>query len=109
MPALTLAPRVRSFSRFLALHTRRMHFSGTIDIILPLLLAAGRPIFVADAKGSTTELPKGVLVLGSEGQGVSPALRKAGRAIAIETSGRVESLNVAAAAAILLWRTFVKP
>jgi TrmH family RNA methyltransferase len=71
------------------------------------LLAAGRPIFVADAKGSTTELPTGVLVLGSEGQGLSPALRKAGRAISIQTSGRVESLNVAAAAAILLWRSFV--
>ena len=71
------------------------------------LLAAGRPIFVADAKGSTTELPTGVLILGNEGQGVSAELRKAGRPIAIETSGKVESLNVAAAAAILLWRSFV--
>jgi TrmH family RNA methyltransferase len=71
------------------------------------LLAAGRPIFVADAKGSTTELPTGVLILGNEGQGVSGELRKAGRPIAIETSGKVESLNVAAAAAILLWRSFV--
>jgi len=70
------------------------------------LLAARRPIFVADATGSTSELPTGILVLGSEGQGVSPALRERSRAIAIETSGRVESLNVAAAAAILLWRTF---
>ncbi len=70
------------------------------------LVAAGRPIFVADAKGSTNELPTGILVLGNEGQGASPALRERSRVIAIETSGRVESLNVAAAAAILLWRTF---
>src|SRR6266851_3400408 len=70
------------------------------------LVAAGRPIFVADAKGSTNELPTGILVLGNEGQGASPALRERSIVIAIETSGRVESLNVAAAAAILLWRTF---
>ncbi|MDQ6802001.1 MAG: RNA methyltransferase [Acidobacteriota bacterium] len=70
------------------------------------LLGSGRSICVADAKGSATELPNGILVLGNEGQGVSHALRERSRAIAIETSGRVESLNVAAAAAILLWRTF---
>jgi TrmH family RNA methyltransferase len=70
------------------------------------LLRSGRPLFVADAHGSS-ELPTGVLVLGSEGRGASPSLREAGHPIAIETSGRVESLNVAAAAAILLWRAFV--
>ncbi|HEY8184174.1 MAG TPA: TrmH family RNA methyltransferase, partial [Thermoanaerobaculia bacterium] len=70
------------------------------------LLGAGRQLFVADARGSTSEVPTGVLILGNEGQGVSDELRKAGRSIAIETSGRVESLNVAAAAAILLWRAF---
>jgi RNA methyltransferase, TrmH family len=70
------------------------------------LLGAGRQLFVADARGSTSEVPTGVLILGNEGQGVSDELRKAGRSIAIETSGRVESLNVAAAAAILLWRSF---
>jgi tRNA G18 (ribose-2'-O)-methylase SpoU len=70
------------------------------------LLASGRPIFVADAKGSTSEMPTGILVLGSEGQGVSPLLRERSRAIAIKTSGKVESINVAAAAAILLWRSF---
>ena len=70
------------------------------------LLAAGRPLFIADAKGSSRELSTGILILGSEGQGVSPRLRGRARAVAIETSGRVESLNVAAAAAILLWRSF---
>src|SRR6266849_6716702 len=77
-----------------------------VSMTVDELLASGRPIFVADSKGSTAELPTGILVLGSEGRGISPALRKAGRAIAVETSGRVESLNVAAAAAILLSRSF---
>jgi tRNA G18 (ribose-2'-O)-methylase SpoU len=47
-----------------------------------------------------------VLVFGSEGAGVSPGVLTFAKPISIETSGRVESLNVAAAAAILLWRSF---
>ena len=70
------------------------------------LLRSEKPLFVADANGSTSEIPTGVLILGNEGQGVSPELRRAGRAVAIATSGRVESLNVAAAAAIFLSRSF---
>src|SRR6266849_2508965 len=77
-----------------------------VSMTADALLATGRPMYVADAAGSTNELPTGVLVLGSEGQGVSPVLRKRARAVAIETSGRVESLNVAAATAIFLWRGF---
>jgi len=46
------------------------------------------------------------VVLGSEGGGVSEAIRAHGTPIGIKTSGRVESLNVAAAAAILLWQAF---
>ena len=72
------------------------------------LLATKKSIFVADADGSTYDVPAGILVLGSEGQGVSPALQGRAKAVAIETSGRVESLNVAAAAAIFLWRSFRK-
>ncbi|HJT16125.1 MAG TPA: RNA methyltransferase [Thermoanaerobaculia bacterium] len=69
------------------------------------LLARGLPIFAADARGSS-ELPNGVIVFGSEGQGVSHEVKKCAKLVRIETSNRVESLNVAAAAAILLWRTF---
>jgi len=72
------------------------------------LLAIKKPIYVADADGVANELPTGILVLGSEGQGVSRALRQRAKAVAIDTSGRVESLNVAAAAAIFLWRSFRK-
>jgi TrmH family RNA methyltransferase len=69
------------------------------------LLARGLPIFAADASG-TSEVPNGVIVFGSEGQGISEPLRKRAKLVRIEMSDRVESLNVAAAAAILLWRTF---
>ena len=47
-----------------------------------------------------------VLVFGSEGAGVSAGVLTFAKPISIKTSGRVESLNVAAAAAILLWRSF---
>src|SRR6266550_4259961 len=76
-----------------------------VEMTIDELLARRRPIFAADAKGSS-ELPNGILVFGSEGQGVSHQLREVAHLIRIEMSGRVESLNVAAAAAILLWRTF---
>ena len=74
-----------------------------IEMTVDALLARGVPIFAADMNGSG-DLPHGVLVFGSEGQGVSERLRK--NPVTVKTSGRVESLNVAAAAAILLWRTF---
>ena len=66
-----------------------------------------RPLFAADASGATDDLPsRATIVFGSEGAGVSDAIRAAATPIAIRTSGRVESLNVAAAAAILLSRAF---
>ena len=76
-----------------------------VEMTIDELLARERPIFAADAQGSS-ELPSGILVFGSEGQGVSDSIRKVAKLVRIEMSGRVESLNVAAAAAILLWRTF---
>lgn len=47
-----------------------------------------------------------VLVLGSEGRGASPELLSAGQAVRVPMSKRVESLNVAASAAILLSRMY---
>lgn len=68
----------------------------------------GRSLFAADGRGDTTEAPArdAVLIFGSEGTGVSEALLAHAQRIAIATSGRVESLNVATAAAILLSRSF---
>ena len=72
------------------------------------LLRRGLPLFAADAKGDAAPPPArgAILAFGSEGRGLSDELRRAATPIAIESSGRVESLNVAAAAAILLWRSF---
>jgi len=74
------------------------------------LIETGRPLLFADARGVAAAPPRdAILVLGSEGRGVSEEIREHGRAIAIKTTGRVESLNVAAAAAILLWQAFGTP
>lgn len=72
------------------------------------LLAAGRPLVAADMDGDPAALPArdAVLVLGSEGSGVSSEIARASKKVAIRMSGRVESLNVATAAAILLSQSF---
>jgi len=71
------------------------------------LIETRRPLLYADARGDAAAPPRdAILVLGSEGRGVSEEIRVHGKPIAIETTGRVESLNVAAAAAILLWQSF---
>jgi TrmH family RNA methyltransferase len=81
-----------------------------VEMPIDSLLARGLPLYTADSKGSSSTPParSAVLAFGSEGRGISEQLRSAARPIAIESSGRVESLNVAAAAAILLWRSFVQ-
>lgn len=68
----------------------------------------GHPLFAADGTGEAIDPPArdAVLIFGSEGTGVSSQLRERAKRIAIAMSGRVESLNVAAAAAILLSRSF---
>ncbi|MCB9660298.1 MAG: RNA methyltransferase [Sandaracinaceae bacterium] len=75
---------------------------------LAALKERGVPLFVADAhQGESvfdTRLPKRcVLALGAEREGISEGLRKlAQRALFIPGTGDVESLNVAAAASVLL-------
>lgn len=72
------------------------------------LLDSGLPLFAAASDGEPIDPPSrnAILLFGSEGAGVSPDLREHATLIAIATSGRVESLNVAASAAILLARGF---
>jgi len=74
----------------------------------PELLARGWPVIAADGGGENADPPaaRAVLALGSEGAGLSPSLASAARTIAIRISGRIESLNVASAAAILLARSY---
>ncbi len=73
------------------------------------LLDAGVPLLAADASGAAVDPPpsNAVLVFGNEGAGVSEELLRHATRVAIATSGRVESLNVASSAAILLSRSFV--
>jgi TrmH family RNA methyltransferase len=72
------------------------------------LVTRGWPIVAADARGEAGEPParRGVLAFGSEGPGLSPALADQARRIAIRMSPRIESLNVATSAAILLARSY---
>ena len=63
--------------------------------------------FAATADGNSSFCPiAGLLILGSEGRGVDQQLREASGAVAIRTSGRVESLNVAMACAVFLSRAY---
>lgn len=69
----------------------------------------GLPMFAADGAGETIEPPAkdAAIVFGNEGSGVSDEIRRRAKLIAIPMSKRVESLNVAASAAILLARSYV--
>jgi TrmH family RNA methyltransferase len=72
------------------------------------LLANGWDVVAADARGEIADPPatKAILAFGSEGSGLSPALAAVARTIAIRMSKRIESLNVASSAAILLARSY---
>jgi TrmH family RNA methyltransferase len=72
------------------------------------LLDSGLPLYVTDGEGHPIDPPPAaaILVFGNEGRGVSEELRASAIPLGIRTSGRVESLNVAASAAILLSRSF---
>lgn len=74
------------------------------------LLARGWPLYAADARGAPADPPSrhAVLVFGSEGSGVSLALAARATAIAVPMSPRVDSLNVASSAAILLARSYAR-
>jgi RNA methyltransferase, TrmH family len=74
------------------------------------LIGARVPLVCADMHGDSTEPPArdAVLVFGNEGSGVSQEIRRAARAVSIPMSNRVESLNVASSAAILLSRSYAQ-
>jgi len=66
---------------------------------------SGRAILAADAGGdplSEVPLDDVILAIGSEAHGVGPAIGLAARPVAVPTQG-VESLNAAAAAAVILY------
>lgn len=79
-----------------------------VSISLEELSARRWPIVAADARGEISDPPAhhAVLAFGSEGSGLSPELARAARTIAIAMAPRIESLNVASSAAILLARSY---
>jgi TrmH family RNA methyltransferase len=79
-----------------------------VNMLTNDLIARGWPLFAADAAGMPIDPPGrgAVLLFGNEGSGVSADLRAHSTPIAIPMSSRVESLNVAASAAILLARSY---
>jgi TrmH family RNA methyltransferase len=72
------------------------------------LLDANVPLVATALSGAAGDPPSrdAVLVFGSEGAGVSEELLRRSTLLSIPTSGRVESLNVAMSAAILLARAY---
>jgi TrmH family RNA methyltransferase len=69
---------------------------------------AGVPLYATAMDGAKSDPPAkdAILVFGNEGAGVSEVVMRASKTLAIAMSDRVESLNVAASAAILLARSF---
>jgi TrmH family RNA methyltransferase len=78
------------------------------EVAAHTLIESRWPIYGADATGEPIDPPArgAILVFGNEGAGISPELLVAAKPIAIRMSSRVESLNVAASAAILLSRSY---
>lgn len=78
------------------------------EVAARTLIESRWPIYGADATGAPIDPPArgAILIFGNEGAGISPELLVAAKPIAIRMSSRVESLNVAASAAILLSRSY---
>lgn len=72
------------------------------------LLAAAVPLYATAMSGASADPPThdAVLVFGNEGAGVSAEIIERSQLLSIPMTSRVESLNVAASAAILLSRSF---
>jgi RNA methyltransferase, TrmH family len=72
------------------------------------LLACGLPIVATAMSGAPSDPPprNAILVFGNEGTGVSQPLLDRATKLSIPMTQRVESLNVASAAAILLARSY---
>lgn len=69
----------------------------------PRLALGESPTKVGDGPAETGGKPATMLVLGNEGAGAGAEARAAGRLVAVPQRPGAESLNVAAAGAILLW------
>lgn len=80
---------------------------GSYEELFQLVRENQLNLLIADAQGepisSLTPSQATALVLGNESHGTHPDLKSKGKAIAIPMQGEIESLNVAAAGAILMF------
>ena len=87
-------------------------WSCDLGQLLRLAERSGLPLLGAALREDTVDvreadLRRSVVLLGSEGRGLSEAaLSACGQTVRIPMAGRCESLNVAAAAAVLLWEGY---
>jgi RNA methyltransferase, TrmH family len=77
--------------------------------LVPLLAAHTIPLFAADTEGAEIAIRRpAAIAFGNEGRGISAEMRAHARTVGIRMSSRIDSLNVGAAAAILLHRIFTE-
>lgn len=95
----------------MGVHFRMAIYQSNLEELTALLEKAGIPLYAA-ALGENTadlrelDLSNAAVVIGSEGRGVSQAVLEAcAGTLKIPMSERCESLNAAAAAAVILWET----
>ena len=87
-------------------------WSCTLDELCPVLKNAGLPLLGAALRSDTVDareadLKRAVMLIGSEGRGLSEAaLAACDKTIRIPMGARCESLNAAIAAATLLWEGY---
>ena len=96
----------------MGVHFRRALYPCGLEELTALLAAASIPLYAA-ALGENTldvreaDLSRAAVVIGSEGRGVSPqVLAVCEKTLKIPMSRRCESLNAAAAAAVVLWEGY---
>lgn len=93
----------------MGVHFRRKIFQATLEEAAALVRAAGLPLYATALRQDTADvrqvdLRRCAVVIGSEGRGVSPAaLALCGGTVKIPMRDTCESLNAAAAAAVVLW------
>ena len=93
----------------MGVHFRSVIYRDTLAHAAALVREAGLPLYAAALGGDTidlrqAELGRCAVIIGSEGRGVSPeALALCGQTVKIPMSDTCESLNAAAAAAVVLW------
>lgn len=93
----------------MGVHFRRKVFQTSLEEAAALVRAAGLPLYATALRQDTADvrqvdLRRCAVVIGSEGRGVSPAaLALCGGTVKIPMRDTCESLNAAAAAAVVLW------